>query len=137
MAPLVKELERREEIESIVCVTAQHREMLDQVLETFDITPDYDLNIMKQGQTLSEVTTRALLGLEEVIKEANENIIIIDNYIDKSILDMLVYKKENVSVELITSSHYLTKLDIEKFNSQYNLKIKYTNIDISPKTSSF
>ena len=50
------------------------------------------------------------------------------NYIDKSVLDMLTYKKENVSVELITSSHYLTKLDIEKFNSQYNLKIKYTNI---------
>ena len=64
----------------------------------------------------------------DLIKEANDRIIIIDNYIDKSILDMLVYKKENVSVELITSSHYLTKLDIEKFNSQYNLKIKYTNI---------
>ena len=52
MAPLVKELQSREEVECIVCVTAQHREMLDQVLETFDITPDYDLNIMKQGQTL-------------------------------------------------------------------------------------
>ena len=64
----------------------------------------------------------------DLIKEASNRIIIIDNYIDKSILDMLVYKKENVSVELITSSHYLTKLDIEKFNSQYNLKIKYTNI---------
>ena len=51
MAPLVKELESRKEIESIVCVTAQHREMLDQVLETFQIKPDYDLNIMKQGQT--------------------------------------------------------------------------------------
>lgn len=65
----------------------------------------------------------------ELIKEANEKIIIIDNYIDKSILDMLVYKKENVKVELITSSHYLTKLDITKFNQQYpNLKIKYSNI---------
>ena len=73
MAPLVKELESREEIESIVCVTAQHREMLDQVLETFEITPDYDLNIMKQGQTLGDVTTRALTGLEEVIKEATSN----------------------------------------------------------------
>ena len=65
----------------------------------------------------------------ELIKEANEKIIIIDNYIDKSILDMLVYKKENVKVELIASSHYLTKLDITKFNQQYpNLKIKYSNI---------
>ena len=68
MAPLVKELEKRKEIESIVAVTAQHREMLDQVLETFDIKPDYDLNIMKQGQTLGDVTTRALQGLEGVIK---------------------------------------------------------------------
>ena len=69
MAPLVKELEERKEIESVVCVTAQHREMLDQVLTVFDIKPDYDLNIMKQGQTLSEITSRVLLGLEEVIKK--------------------------------------------------------------------
>ena len=54
MAPLVKELERREEIESKVCVTAQHREMLDQVLELFDITPDFDLNIMKSKQICHE-----------------------------------------------------------------------------------
>lgn len=77
MVPLVKELESRKEIESIVCVTAQHREMLDQVLETFDIKPDYDLNIMKQGQTLAEVTTRALLGLEEVIKEVKPDIVLV------------------------------------------------------------
>ncbi len=77
MAPLVKELESREEIESIVCVTAQHREMLDQVLETFKITPDYDLNIMKQGQTLGDVTTRALNGLEEVIRECRPDIVLV------------------------------------------------------------
>ena len=77
MAPLVKELEKRKEIESIVCVTAQHREMLDQVLKVFDIKPDYDLNIMKQGQTLSEITFRVLLGLEEVIKEVKPNIILV------------------------------------------------------------
>lgn len=77
MAPLVKELEKRKNIESIVCVTAQHREMLDQVLETFDIKPDYDLNIMKQGQTLGDVTTRALSGLEEVIKEARPDIVLV------------------------------------------------------------
>jgi len=65
----------------------------------------------------------------DLIKEANDRIIIIDNYIDKSILDMLIYKKENVCVSLITSTHYLTKLDINKFNSQYpNLNIKYSNI---------
>ncbi len=77
MAPLVKELEKRKEIESIVCVTAQHREMLDQVLKVFNIKPDYDLNIMKQGQTLSEITSRVLLGLEEVIKEVKPNIILV------------------------------------------------------------
>lgn len=77
MAPLVKELEKRKNIESIVCVTAQHREMLDQVLETFDIKPDYDLNIMKQGQTLGDVTTRALTGLEDVIKEARPDIVLV------------------------------------------------------------
>lgn len=77
MAPLVKELEKRKEIESIVCVTAQHREMLDQVLETFKIKPDYDLNIMKQGQTLADVTTRALIGLEDVIKECKPDIVLV------------------------------------------------------------
>ena len=77
MAPLVKELECRKEIESIVCVTAQHREMLDQVLETFEIKPDYDLNIMKQGQTLADITTRALNGLETVIKEAKPDIVLV------------------------------------------------------------
>ena len=77
MAPLVKELERREEIGSVVCVTAQHREMLDQVLDTFAIRPDYDLNIMKQGQTLSDITTAALLGLEGVIKEARPDLILV------------------------------------------------------------
>ena len=77
MASLVKELEKREEVKSIVCVTAQHREMLDQVLNTFDIKPDYDLNIMKQGQTLADVTTRALIGLEKVIKEVKPDIVLV------------------------------------------------------------
>ena len=69
MAPLVKELESREEFDSVVCVTAQHRQMLDQVLSAFQIVPDYDLNIMRQGQTLSDITARVLKGLEEVIAE--------------------------------------------------------------------
>ena len=77
MAPLVKELEKRPEIESIVCVTAQHREMLDQVLATFQITPDYDLNMMKQGQTLTDITTRALNGIDGVLKEAQPDIVLV------------------------------------------------------------
>ena len=77
MAPLVKELDSRENIESIVCVTAQHRQMLDQVLDTFDIKPQYDLNIMKQGQTLTEITTRAMQKLDEVIKEVKPDIVLV------------------------------------------------------------
>lgn len=77
MAPLVKELKSRKEIETIVCVTAQHRQMLDQVLEVFDIKPDYDLDIMKQGQTLSDITSRVLYGLEEVIKEVRPDIVLV------------------------------------------------------------
>ena len=77
MAPLVKELKSRKEIECIVCVTAQHRQMLDQVLEVFDIKPDYDLDIMKQGQTLSDITSRVLYGLEGVIKEVKPDIVLV------------------------------------------------------------
>ena len=77
MAPLVKELEKNENIQSIVAVTAQHRQMLDQVLEIFDIKPDYDLNIMQSGQTLADITTRALNGLDKVIKEAAPDIILV------------------------------------------------------------
>ena len=77
MAPLVKELEKNENIESIVCVTAQHRQMLDQVLEIFDIKPDFDLNIMKERQTLIGITTRGLEGLDSVMKEAQPDIVLV------------------------------------------------------------
>ena len=69
MAPLVKELKSRPEIEQITCVTAQHRQMLDQVLETFHIVPEYDLDIMKQGQTLNEVVQRVLGSIGEVLEK--------------------------------------------------------------------
>lgn len=78
MAPLVLELNKhQEDIESIVTVTAQHREMLDQVLATFDITPDYDLNIMKDRQTLVDVATRGLEGLDAIMKEAQPDIVLV------------------------------------------------------------
>lgn len=77
MAPLVKELEKREEIESKVCVTAQHREMLDQVLELFDIVPDFDLNIMKTKQTLTGITNKVLNGLEEVFENEKPDMILV------------------------------------------------------------
>ncbi|WP_368665785.1 UDP-N-acetylglucosamine 2-epimerase, partial [Mycobacteroides abscessus] len=77
MAPLVHELKKYEELEPIVCVTAQHRQMLDQVLDIFEIKPDHDLNIMKDRQTLVDVTTRALHGLDEVMKEVKPDMVLV------------------------------------------------------------
>lgn len=77
MAPIVKQLDFREDVESIVCVTAQHREMLDQVLNLFKIEPDYDLNIFKKGQSLTDITSRALIGLEDVIKEVGPDVLLV------------------------------------------------------------
>ncbi|MFD2131555.1 non-hydrolyzing UDP-N-acetylglucosamine 2-epimerase [Pseudogracilibacillus auburnensis] len=78
MAPLVLELNKRKnEFESIVTVTAQHREMLDQVLQIFEITPDFDLNIMKDKQTLVQITNRTLEGLDQIMKEVKPNIVLV------------------------------------------------------------
>ncbi|OAS14581.1 non-hydrolyzing UDP-N-acetylglucosamine 2-epimerase [Paenibacillus oryzisoli] len=78
MAPLILELEKHpEQIESLVCVTAQHRQMLDQVLDIFKITPNFDLNVMKDRQTLNEITMRVLQGLEPVFQEAKPDLILV------------------------------------------------------------
>lgn len=77
VAPLIKELEEREHIKSIVCVTAQHREMLDQVIETFNINVDYDLDIMKKGQSLNDITCKILNELPLIINKENPNIILV------------------------------------------------------------
>lgn len=77
MAPLALELQKREEIESLICVTAQHREMLDSVMNCFGLSADYDLNIMGKNQTLTDVTTRALKGLEECFKEAKPDLVLV------------------------------------------------------------
>lgn len=77
MAPLVKKFQDNTDFQTLVCVTAQHREMLDQVLDIFDIKPDYDLNIMKQGQDLYDVTSRVMLGLRDVLNETNPDIVLV------------------------------------------------------------
>lgn len=78
MAPLVKAFQKdTDNFQTIVCVTGQHREMLDQVLDIFEITPDYDLNIMKQGQDLYDVTARVLTGLRDVLKESHPDIVLV------------------------------------------------------------
>ncbi len=77
MAPLINAMEKCDEIEQIVCVTAQHREMLDQVLEIFDLKPDYDLDIMTQSQTLTDITVKALTGLEGVMSEVKPDLVLV------------------------------------------------------------
>lgn len=78
MCPLVKEFQKRsDEFQTIVCVTGQHREMLDQVLSIFNVEPDYDLNIMKQGQDLTDVTNRVLAGLRDIFKECRPDIVLV------------------------------------------------------------
>lgn len=77
MAPLVKELEGRAGVESLCCVTAQHREMLDSVLHIFQLTPQYDLNIMEPRQTLSTITSKCLLGVEQVLQEAKPDLVLV------------------------------------------------------------
>lgn len=77
MAPLVHELERTDGVESIVCVTAQHRQMLDQVMDIFHLKADYDLDIMQPRQTLATITTKSLVGLDEVLDEAKPDIVLV------------------------------------------------------------
>lgn len=77
MCPLVKELKTRDKLETVVCVTGQHREMLDQVLEAFDIVPDYDLSIMKAKQTLFDVTINILEKVRDVLEEVKPDIVLV------------------------------------------------------------
>ncbi|HFL3605266.1 TPA: non-hydrolyzing UDP-N-acetylglucosamine 2-epimerase [Clostridioides difficile] len=95
MAPLIKALEKDERIQSIVCVTAQHREMLDQVLDVFSLKPDYDLNIMTQSQTLEGITTKVIKGISEVLEEVKPDIVLVhgDTSTSFSVALAAFYKK--------------------------------------------
>jgi UDP-N-acetylglucosamine 2-epimerase (non-hydrolysing) len=77
ICPLVNELKKRKGIQTVVCVTAQHRQMLDQVLETFGVVPDYDLNIMKDRQTLFDITTNILNGIKEVLEKEKPDVVLV------------------------------------------------------------
>lgn len=77
MCPLIKELKTRKNIKTIVCVTGQHRQMLDQVLEAFDVVPDYDLSVMKDKQTLFDVTTNILIRIKEVLEEEKPDVVLV------------------------------------------------------------
>ena len=98
MAPLVHALASDDRFESRVCVTAQHREMLDQVLELFEIKPDYDLNIMKSGQTLPEVTSRILLELTPVLKEFRPDVVLVHGDTASTFASSLAAYYEHIDV---------------------------------------
>ena len=107
MAPLVMELQKQKErIETVVCVTGQHREMLDQVLEIFDIKPDYDLNIMKRGQDLYDVTARVLTGMREVLKEIKPDIVLVHGDTTTSTAAALAAFYQQIPVGLRTHNIY-------------------------------
>ena len=133
MAPLVLELQKNINIQSIVCVTAQHREMLDQVLELFELHPDYDLDIMKERQTLTGITTRVLEGLEKVLEEVKPDIVLVHGDTTTSFVAALAafYKQikvGHVEAGLRTYNRY------EPFPEEMNRKLtgSLANLHFSP-----
>lgn len=136
MCPLVKELQKRpEEFETIVCVTGQHREMLDQVLKIFEVTPDYDLNIMKQGQDLTDVTCRVLSGLRDVFKECRPDVVLVHGDTTTSTAGALAafYAQIPVGhVEAGLRTHNLMSPWPEEMNRQVTGRIATYNFSPTP-----
>lgn len=133
MAPLIKELEDTAFVKSIVCVTAQHREMLDQVMDIFKLKADYDLDIMKQRQTLTDITTRVLQGLGKVLDEVNPDIVLVHGDTTTSFVAALAafYKQikvGHVEAGLRTYNRY------EPFPEEMNRKLtgSLANLHFSP-----
>lgn len=133
MAPLVKELEKNVDIDNVVCVTAQHREMLDQVLELFDIKPDYDLDIMKQRQTLTGVTTKVLEGLDEVLEEAKPDIVLVHGDTTTSFAAALAAFYKQIKVGHVEAG-LRTYNKYEPFPEEMNRKLtgSLTDLHFSP-----
>ena len=136
MCPLVKEFQRRsQEFETIVCVTGQHREMLDQVLKIFDVKPDYDLNIMKQGQDLTDVTTSVLIGLRDVFKECCPDLVLVHGDTTTSIAGALAafYAQIPVGhVEAGLRTHNIYSPWPEEINRQITARIATYNFSPTP-----
>ncbi|MCH5212291.1 MAG: UDP-N-acetylglucosamine 2-epimerase (non-hydrolyzing) [Oscillospiraceae bacterium] len=133
MCPLVLELKKHEEITPIVCVTAQHRQMLDQVLEIFGVEPDYDLDIMKDRQTLAGITTRVLTGMEEVLKKEQPDIVLVHGDTSTSFVAALAAFYQQIKVGHVEAG--LRTYDIyspfpEEMNRQLTGRI--ANLNFSP-----
>ncbi|MCQ2119344.1 MAG: UDP-N-acetylglucosamine 2-epimerase (non-hydrolyzing) [Bacteroidales bacterium] len=140
MCPLVKEFQKRtDEFETIVCVTGQHREMLDQVLRIFDVTPDYDLNIMKQGQDLTDVTCRILDGLRAVFKECRPDVVLVHGDTTTSMAGALAafYAQIPVGhVEAGLRTHNMLSPWPEEMNRQVTGRIAGYNFSPTPLSES-
>ena len=140
MCPLVKEFQKRsDEFETIVCVTGQHREMLDQVLKIFDVKPDYDLNIMKQGQDLTDVTARVLTGLRDVFKECRPDVVLVHGDTTTSTAGALAafYAQIPVGhVEAGLRTHNLMSPWPEEMNRQVTGRIATYNFSPTPLSAS-
>ena len=136
VAPLVKEFQKYPDtFETIVCVTGQHREMLDQVLRLFEITPDYDLNIMKQGQDLYDVTSRVIIGMRDVLKEAQPDVVFVHGDTTTSMAAALAAFYQQIPVAHIEAglrTHNIYSPWPEEMNRQITGRIATYNFAPTP-----
>ena len=136
MAPLVKEFQKYPEtFKTIVCVTGQHRQMLDQVLGLFEITPDYDLDIMKQGQDLYDVTARVLIGLRDVLKEAQPDVVLVHGDTTTSTASALAAFYQQIPVGHVEAglrTHNIYSPWPEEMNRQITSRIAAYNFSPTP-----
>lgn len=136
VAPLVKEFQKYpERFETMVCVTGQHREMLDQVLRLFEITPDYDLNIMKQGQDLYDVTSRVIIGMRDVLKEAQPDVVFVHGDTTTSMAAALAAFYQQIPVAHIEAglrTHNIYSPWPEEMNRQITGRIATYNFAPTP-----
>ena len=140
MCPLVKEFQKHpEEFETIVCVTGQHREMLDQVLTIFDVKPDYDLNIMKQGQDLYDVTARVLTGMRDVFKECKPDVVLVHGDTTTSTAAALAAFYQQIPVGHVEAglrTHNIYSPWPEEMNRQITGRIATYNFSPTPLSES-
>lgn len=140
MCPLVKEFQKHSsEFETIVCVTGQHREMLDQVLNIFDVTPDYDLNIMKQGQDLYDVTARVLVGMRDILKEVQPDVVLVHGDTTTSTASALAAFYQQIPVGHVEAglrTHNIYSPWPEEINRQITGRIAAYNFAPTPLSKS-
>ncbi len=140
MAPLVKEFQKNsQEFKTIVCVTGQHREMLDQVLKIFEITPDFDLNIMKQGQDLYDVTARVLVGMRDILKEVKPDVVLVHGDTTTSTAAALAAFYQQIPVGHVEAglrTHNIYSPWPEEMNRQITGRIATYNFSPTPLSES-